>query len=218
MRVVSITILFTVVLSTLFLLGASIGGVQQVELWAGISDSNVGEIRPLQMDRITRALATLDYTHHEVHDGDAYLASYTVAALASGSNLDILLVTPNTNTRIHIIYRIRSTLVTTLTLYEGTTTVSDGTTIATGNADRNSSNTAGLLVYHTPSFGAVGTQIFTDTWGLAAGAQVKVGGESESLEEIVLKKNTKYLLRINSGTADNRISVKARWYEHTPKD
>lgn len=197
------------------LIGASVAGISQVSIYAWSGTQN----RPLALDKYTRAIATIDYAHHEVHDGDDFFVSYYDDDVDSAQTVEILVVTPDTTKWGHFRYRIRSTLVTTLQIYEGTTTTNDGTGLTEWNADRNSATAATLALYHTPTVagGGDGTLIFSDKWGIASGQQVRVGGESAEFDEIILDQNRKYLIRLTSGTNDNVISVKCRWYEHTNK-
>ena len=111
------------------------------------------------------------------------------------------------------------TLVTVVTFYENPTDVSGGTAMTEYNRDRNSPNTAGLAITHTPTVNNLGTTvIFQEKFGLAAGggqAATKFGGDSRSETEFILKQNEQYVLRCSSLTDGNIISAVFEWYEHT---
>ena len=194
----------------------SVSGLEQVIVYGNIISQDIPttpDYRAVRIDKYTRAIESIDYSHHEVHEGMEFFTTY-YATVNSGANLDILVVTPNSTRWSHMLYRVRSTLITTMTIYEGTTTNADGTGLDEYNADRNSATVSTVVVYHTPDVAATGTAVFVDTWGIAVGGNVRVGGESNTLDEMILQSNKKYLMRLASGSDGNLISVKLRWYEH----
>ena len=103
-------------------------------------------------------------------------------------------------------------------LFEGTAKTT-GTTMVEFNHNRNSTNTAGVVVTHTPGAGADGTAIDQRRFGNDSGPAGKGGGGSSTRGtlEWVLDQNTDYLFRVTSHTASNNISIVLDWYEHTDK-
>jgi hypothetical protein len=78
-----------------------------------------------------------------------------------------------------------------------------------------------MTICHTPGAGADGTQIAKVMFGLDSGVggnRILAGGEAGGRAEIILAKNTAYLIRIASGTDGNRITSILDWYEHTDKN
>ena len=57
----------------------------------------------------------------------------------------------------------------------------------------------------------------SDTSVGGEGFKADIGGESRRTDELVLKQNTTYLRLFTSRSADNIVSFKASWYEHTDK-
>lgn len=157
------------------------------------------------------AITTIDFAHHEIHEGDAFTASYKVD-VANGANLDLLIVTPNTDKRIHFTYVVEVELETDGAFYENVTATA-GTAVAAYNRDRNSLTAATLVVTHTPSAITEGTTIIRSGH---YGSGKTIGGNDRTVNEIILKKNTKYLLRLTNviANATNYMSVRLNWYEH----
>ncbi len=166
-------------------------------------------------DEKTKALNTVDYSHHEIHSGSSFTSCHK-ADVANGANLDILVVTPNTTKWSHLTYELEVEAETDVNIYEAPTASNNGTPLAVFNRDRNSSKTAGTTVFHTPTIagGSEGTLI--RCWHLGSGKTF--GGGDRGTHEIILKQNTKYLIRLtNATTGNNYMSVKVDWYEHTNK-
>lgn len=172
----------------------------------------------LNQDKYTGIQSMMDYEHHEIHAGSSFVVTYFDADVDATETADLLLVTPNTTKWGHLIWDIEGTLVTTVYIYEGTTTSADGTALTEVNMDRNSATTATIVATHTPSVTVPGTEIYVKSFGAAtAGPQARSGGLSHSDQEIILKQNTKYLIRVDSDTDNNRVTFVLRWYEHINK-
>lgn len=167
----------------------------------------------LKMDGTTRALTTIDFAHNEIHDGDHYFYTDT-ANLGSAATREYLITVADTDVVPHFLFDIIGSLKTTVDIFE-TTTKTGGMAQTVFNNDRRSANTAETVVTHTPAGSGDGTKIFTCTLGTATGSSGKgAGGGARGESEILLKKNTKYLIRVTSGAADNDICTKLTWYEH----
>ena len=169
--------------------------------------------RPVRLDRSTDVFPNLDYEHHEIHEGDHFFYTDSVA-LASAATQVYLLTTPNTAKWIHLTFMATGSLITQVDLYEGADrTGTTGQTLL--NSNRNSSTATGLTVHKGISAGSTdGTLIWTMKSGNATG-QSRTGMTANRNNEIILKQNTKYLLRITSGTDANLTNLQLQWYEHT---
>jgi len=162
-------------------------------------------------DETTRALITYPYSHVEIHQGNHYLVGRTID-LTNSQVFDILLVTPNTTKWSHFIEAFASEAESNVKLYEGTTTSADGTSIPSFNNNRNSANTAAMLVYHTPTITGIGTLLTEKNMGAG---KAQGGSLSRGDKELILKQNTKYLVRItNNTTSNNWFNYDFEWYEH----
>ena len=121
---------------------------------------------------------------------------------------------------------ITTSLTTQAWLYEATTlqhVVANAITPV--NRDRNSSNTSGMTVCHTPlgnssssSGDAVEVILATQAWGTPGkGTSPGFGGSARGSAEWILKQNTAYLLEVISAAASNIVSIELDWYEHVNK-
>jgi len=156
------------------------------------------------------SMCVIDYAHCEIHDGESFTASYK-ADIGNGANLDLLIVTPNTDIRAHFTYEIDVEAETDVLLYENVTATA-GDAIVEYNRDRNSATAATVVVTSSPSAITAGTTLIR-SYHLGTGKSF--GGGSRDVHEFILKKNTKYLFRLtNATTSNNYMAVKLDWYEH----
>jgi len=81
--------------------------------------------------------------------------------------------------------------------YEGVTFSAAGTAIASHNRDRESANTATMVITHTPTLTLDGTQL-TDVYIPGGSKSTAGGGQAASFNEWELSPNTAYLLRISN--------------------
>lgn len=163
-------------------------------------------------DKGTRAINTIDYAHHEIHSGSHFM--YTdCLPLASAATQDYLITTPNTTKWSHMSFEVQGSAITALDVYEATDKT--GTTLQTiFNNDRNSATTSVNTIHKGVSGGTTdGTKIWCYKSG-AATQQSRSGASSDQASEIILKQNTKYIIRITSGTNDNLVNLALEWYEH----
>jgi len=171
----------------------------------------------IRLDKTTRALSTIDYAHHEAHEGDGYFAIYS-AVKNDTATIEVYVLTPNTTKWAHMLIAVECSLAGTAQLWEGTTkTYVSGNQIVPFDRNRNSAKTSGLTICHTPDGSETGTASMTQYVGAtASGGRVAVGGATGSeREEFILKQNTAYLIRGTSRADGNAISIALSWYEHT---
>ena len=186
----------------------SVDGNEHIEL-------RTGKL-PLGVDRITRTLQVIDYSHHEIHAGSHFM--YTDhQVIANGASGDAYLITvPNSTKWPHMWFDLDGSAITDFLLYEGADRV--GTTPQTvGNSNRNSDTAATMLVHKGTSGGTTDGTLLHRHKGGSATNQSRAGMNTGNNEEIILKQNTKYLLRAISGTDANLVNIKLEWYEHANK-
>lgn len=172
---------------------------------------NNGKVVPLIADKSSSALVSIDFAHHEIHEGDHYfIKNFTII---SGSGvLDFLAVTPNTTKWAHMLVQFSFEAEANIVIYEGATTSADGSAVISYNRNRNSANTAAVILYTGPTVTTTGTQISA----YKTGSGKLTGGESRASAELILKQNTKYLIRVTNDTVSNNwVDYLADWYEHT---
>lgn len=174
---------------------------------------NSGDIdTEVAVDTINNSIVTIESEHYRIHQGQAYRATVQASSLASSASFDVLLDNPAANYP-HL--RSYSGKITggpcDVFFYEGTTTSAAGTAVTAVNMSRNSSNTADLVITHTPTVTDVGTQI---EYTLMPEGHKQGGGWSAAPLEWILKVSTKYLIRItNNNQQSVDASVEFFWYE-----
>jgi hypothetical protein len=170
------------------------------------------------VDAATHATNVVDYSHHEIHGGSAYVVIYS-ALKADTETAEVRFATPNTTKWAHMVITVTGALAGTAEMWEGTTkTHASGNAITPFNRNRNSSNTSGLTVCHTPSGSESAGATLTQYFGAStAGGRADTGGGASSRAEFILKQNTAYLLRATSRADGNAVSIILDWYEHTNK-
>ena len=172
-----------------------------------------GDPTPILADTGTHALVQISHAHHEVHGGNAFRYTDSIT-LAAAATQDYVLTVPDTAKWPHFQFSVDGTAITTVEVFRATDRT--GTTLqSTFNANENSATTAGLTIHKGASGGTTdGTSIYKYSSGTATGSS-KMNGITAYSSERVLKQNTKYILRITSGTNGNLCNLHCEWYEHT---
>jgi hypothetical protein len=183
------------------------------QMWGLISDSVA---RGIRIDASTHSLTTIDYAHKEIHSGSTFTTTRFVAGLGNGATSMILLKTPDTTKYAHLLYEFNSTVDGSFTITAEVTTVADGTLLNILNRDRNSATTATCVATHTPNTPSGGTIIRQRYIGV--GGVNRTGGTDRNTDEIILRRNTKYLFTFTNGAASNNVSLILNWYEHTDRN
>lgn len=167
---------------------------------------------PLPKETFSQAVPTIPSEHKYLHAGEVF-RYWDATTLGSGVSQDYLFTTPNTTPYAHMLLHIDGTAVTSFYLFEDSDRT--GTTPQTiFNANRNSA-TASIMTLHKGTSG--GTTDGTQLIGYASGTSQGSSKSPASLDyssEWVLKKNSKYVIRITSGTAGNLCNLMLEWYEH----
>lgn len=171
-----------------------------------------------RVDRFCGAQVAISEEHWVVHEGFAFLFTHFIDNLANAGEAELLLKVPaNTYPHIHQLDLAAGRGDVRIEIFEGPTTSSDGTPVSAPNQNRNSTNTPGLNVFHTPTVSADGTK-FWDHWlhPTASGS----GGRQEGLvlspmgTELVLKPETNYLIKItNNSGATIDLMLRGLFYE-----
>jgi hypothetical protein len=166
-----------------------------------------------QIEPSTNSVKVIDYSHAELHRGDHYFYTDHVE-LDSAAIQNYLITTSNTAEWGHMHIMASGSAITTVEVFEATDKT--GTTAQTVfNNNRNSANTATITVHKGISGGTTdGTRLIYTKSGSSTN-QSRSGGEVRNDEELLLKQNTKYIVRITSGTNDNLCNLALYWYEHT---
>jgi len=162
------------------------------------------------IDAVSGGLITVDFPHHEIHEGDHYMSGGTVT-LGLGGVLDVLVTTPDTTKWAHLEGLVNSSGAANVLFYEGATVSDNGSTALAVNRNRNSENTAAVIISTGPTVSSPGSVLYPSLMGVGQNS----GGLIRSEDEFILRQNTLYVIRITSEAASNRINWRLDWYEHT---
>ncbi len=166
----------------------------------------------LESDPIASAFPSIEYEHHEIHEGHHYVFGHTADGVANAATVDILIKTTGCSRVPHLTGEVQSNLQGNISFYEGLTVSADGTTLSINNNNRNSSNVASCTAFHTPTVGAtLGTELFAQSM---FGAGRNIGGNVKREREFVLAPDQKYLLRFTSDAASNTVNMILDFYDH----
>ena len=173
-------------------------------------------VKSARMDASTHSLQTVDYAHHEIHSGTHYVYKET-HAIAKNQTLDHLIIVPATTKWPHMIVDVENiTSAITVSLYEGATVSANGVLENSRNRNRNFADNNTTLVYEAPTVLTTGALLTAATVGAGRNS---AGGEIRDNEEMVLKQNTLYLLRIvEPNIQATTVNINFDWYEHSDKD
>jgi hypothetical protein len=166
-------------------------------------------------DETTQCVKTIDFEHHEIHEGDHFSVT-GFESVNSGASVNFVTQTPNTTKWTHMTFDVQGTSQTEIRVYEGATW-SGGTSSSPINNNRNSATTSTLTVSYKPTVTASGTLIYSQSRGLkgATPAVADNVGNIVRTHELILKSGTSYLWAIKSADDSNVISYQGHWYEHT---
>ena len=172
--------------------------------------------RKVEFDPIFRAPIGIDTVHHEIHEGDNFIVQEGIQ-LNNAAKV-YLIVTPNTTKWAHMVISVTGSQDTSVSFIEGTTHTG-GTAMTEVDRNRNTANSAGVVVTHTPA-GALGgtTTLFSSQWGIptVGGGKGGSGGGDGLREEFVLAQDESYALTVTALSANaNNITVSIDFYEHT---
>lgn len=155
---------------------------------------------------------SINVAHGELHEGNFYHVHKT-ATLNSTNTLEMRIAPANGMTECHLVIRMQSSLAATLQVYEGTgKTHAAANAITPTNRNRNSKSASVATVCHTPDGSGDGTEILAFVCG-TGGALTGAGGDRSDGQEIILKRNTAYLVRVTSGSNTNPVNISLEWYE-----
>lgn len=157
----------------------------------------------------------IEWSHQRVHEGNSYTAEHEFTGIGAGATAEIL-IEVGSNKTLHFDYRLSAENDCRIEIFEAPT-ATPGTALTAYNQARYSSNTSDATLTHTPTGVTAGStrihrRIFYGS--LFSGGIGGNGGASARAPEIVLKKDTDYLIRLtnNAGVAQD-MHIELGWYE-----
>ena len=170
--------------------------------------------RVVRADASTHGLISIENSHHEIHAGSHFYFK-DVQDLGNGANYQLLFSTPNTAKWAHLFFDFWHEQELTFVITEGVTVDDSGTPVTVFNSNRNSPNTPLVSVFHTPTNPAGGTVVYN----YQRGTGNRGGGDKRAEDEIILRRDTLYLIQGTNATANQCLyDYHFRWYEHQDKD
>ena len=203
----------------------SIGYLDEVDVVNHVSQSN-GYIwnnatsvwTRMGADGTTSALQTIDYAHHEVHQGRFYRAEFAYN-LANGNTASLAFTPPASGGReMHMSIELHMTAAGTFTWYEDCTSYAGGTSITPMNHHRNSLNASDATAFQsgmtgvTPITRVGGTAILSVNFSVAR----DVNPSRSNGEEFICKYGSKNVMEFVNSTSANFVQLILEWYEHAP--
>lgn len=162
------------------------------------------------------ALSVILAAHHEIHEGNYYYIKDFVT-LNAGDSADFLFIVSD-NVVPHVQWQLASEASAEFYLYEDVNVSDNGTPVTVFNANRNSSNTATMLVFSSPTLvggalgddGQGGTQISAAT----VGSGKDITANRITTYELIGKAGTTYWVRLtNTSTQSAWTDYDFNWYE-----
>jgi hypothetical protein len=168
------------------------------------------------IDGKSGAQAIMEYEHYEIHNGDHYFID-DFNNIPNTETYEVIIKTPNTTKQVHFVFEYYYESEGAFQMYENVATTDDGSTISSFNSDRNSDNTASLIVTHSPT--GVDTASASLMVNHRIGSGKGIGGTRRADQEKILKRNTKYWIVATNYAlgASNLFNYQFDWYEHIPK-
>ena len=166
--------------------------------------------KEIALDSTTRILETITDSHHEIHEGNHWISNNSVT-LNSTARAYVLSVSGTTACP-HVLWSINATAAADIGFYSGITASANGTPMTLINNRMDNQATPNMTLFYGPTITNMGAHGYT----LTAGNGRKIGGDVRADNELILAKNSKYLIYlIDTSAANNKITVEFEWYEHT---
>lgn len=189
------------------------------------TSANVVTLASEHLDSNTNSIETITYPHHEIHAGNSFKADINTNDLDDEGDEDALHIsftTPNTTKWMHLIVEATATGAADLSITEAPTGgVAGGDDLTIFNKNRNSSTISGAISTGSSTANKMTQDASAPTggtvvhhWKFGTGKN-KIGGSVRSIEEFILKQNTKYSFRLSSATDAIIAQLTLHWYEHT---
>jgi len=168
----------------------------------------------VSIDKVSESQISIDSNHHEIHEGVHFFYVDYFSVAGSGV-LNFTLMTGDKD--IHFVFSVGSdTAGFILETYRSVVANNDGTIIDLINNNENSLNVSSVVCRQNPT-GIVTTsakRLRRTKSGEGGAPSSRIGGSISRSDEVVLRKNTKYLIRItNLSTTSNDINLGIGEYE-----
>lgn len=186
-----------------------------------------GDETIIPLDSVSGAAISIDFQHHELHEGDSFSVIYSVVDLGAMTTPNDMITldftTPNTTKWGHFLFSASGSADWRVRLIEAP---SGGAATPTGqftilNKNRNSATTSTFIgsaagnVNYDATLATGGTTLW-DQYLEGSGGPMAGGTSGGSRNERILKQNTKYQVSLFGADA-NPATLQITWYEHTSR-
>jgi hypothetical protein len=161
-------------------------------------------------DQDTDSLCVIDYIHREIHEGEHFFVALISTELDTTSYY-WKITTPDSDTHIHFTLELSCNVACNGFLYENPTVNVAGTAATEFNSDRNSAAVATAAVTYGDTSTADGTLLWSNTFG-GSGGPAKTSGNVGTREEIILKRNEEYFVKVTTLANDGFVNCRMIWY------
>lgn len=167
-----------------------------------------------QVDDISNTLQTIEYEHHEIHEGNHYfIKTWLESDNAANTFQNFTFVTPDSSVAaIHAKAIFQFDADFTVSIWEDCVVEENGTSITAYNNYRDSVNNAKIIAYANPTIIDSGTIIWTARTG---GSKQPIGIANTIDYEIIAKENTQYCFSIEHNVVGTHYAdINFFWYEN----
>ena len=154
---------------------------------------------------------TFDIEHMEIHEGEHFFVTDIDIDIDAAGPKYWRITTPNSNTVMHFTFRVVSKDAAVIQLYENPTIDAAGTGLTIYNNNRNSSDTSTATVFKDTTITGEGTLLISER--LASGVNGRGGGILNRANEIILKANEDYNIKVTSDGDNNEATIVMQFYE-----
>ena len=159
------------------------------------------------LDPLVFVPAYIDEEHNEIHEGHMF-DTCELATLGVGATRDYMITTGAKSA--HMKFAVTGDGKGNVAIYEGSTTSANGTPMVINNRNRQSTGLPVSTVNSAPTVTALNTMLCQELFG----SSVISGGGTRADNEWILKKSTKYIIRVTATVAID-FSIKINFYEET---
>lgn len=162
-------------------------------------------------------IVNLDFVHYKIHDGIMWSLSYFTKDHTTSSHIDLLIKTP-TASSVHAAFSVAVGGASDIFLIENPTCSSDtvtsfGTTLTSYNYNRNITGSCTVGIYLGPNTPSGGSTIASDHITGSSNKNNLIGANARTNTEWVLKKDTKYWIRLTNASGSTITSaISAEFY------
>lgn len=158
------------------------------------------------IDLESGAQTEVDYYHHQIHAGNYFRVFDDPQTILSAGVLNYMFETGAADIHIQPFTIVSSADKVTIEFFESPTTTANGTALTPHNHNREYDGVTGFSFYRSPTVTADGTRF---SMGYIPGATgtggTRSGAAYSGSQEWVLKKNTKYLMKITNGSSGSNV-------------